>query len=194
VKHYTYTHSAPDGDVFYVGKGTDKRAFSAGDRSYLWHEKRAACGGITIRIVNRFESEEDAFADEMRLIKHYRDKGFTLLNKTDGGVTVSEVAHSPESNKKRSAKLRGYKYKVLVCPHCGKEGGATSIKRWHFDNCTGRKPEVKARVTVLGQRVYLCKRHTKEEARLHEQEFYELCMTEVNALKTISSGSRWVVL
>lgn len=194
MKYYTYTHSAPDGDVFYVGKGADKRAFSASDRSYLWHEKRNACGGITIRIVNRFETEEEAFADEVRLIKHYRSAGLHLLNKTDGGVTVSEATQSPEANKKRAEKLRGYKYAVLTCPHCGKKGGATSIKRWHFGNCTGRKPEVKARVTVLGKRVYLCKRHTKEEARLHEKEFYDLCMSELNALQTVSSGARWVVI
>lgn len=29
----------------------------------------------------------------------------------------------------------GKKDVVIVCPHCGKEGGRSSMKRWHFDNC-----------------------------------------------------------
>jgi hypothetical protein len=41
---------------------------------------------------------------------------------------------------------------------------------------------------VFGKRVYLCKRHTKEEAGLHEKEFYDLCMSEFYALKTVSGG------
>lgn len=23
----------------------------------------------------------------------------------------------------------------IICPHCGKEGAQTAMKRWHFDNC-----------------------------------------------------------
>jgi len=31
-----------------------------------------------------------------------------------------------------------------TCPHCGETGGASNMKRWHFDNCpkiTGKKTE-----------------------------------------------------
>ena len=43
-------------------------------------------------------------------------------------------------NPKISAAVKGksrpsYKRGKLKCPHCGKEGDATAIKRWHFDNC-----------------------------------------------------------
>jgi hypothetical protein len=27
------------------------------------------------------------------------------------------------------------KYKTVICPHCGKEGGIINMKRYHFDNC-----------------------------------------------------------
>jgi hypothetical protein len=30
---------------------------------------------------------------------------------------------------------RGYKMKLITCPHCGKQGGNGIMKRWHFDNC-----------------------------------------------------------
>ena len=32
----------------------------------------------------------------------------------------------------------GIKHKIVVCPHCGKEGGERAIKRWH-KNCGGEK-------------------------------------------------------
>ena len=27
---------------------------------------------------------------------------------------------------------------ILTCPHCGKQGGGGSMKRWHFDACKSR--------------------------------------------------------
>ena len=30
---------------------------------------------------------------------------------------------------------KGRKHTKIMCPHCGKEGGNTIMKRWHFDNC-----------------------------------------------------------
>lgn len=32
-------------------------------------------------------------------------------------------------------KFKMTKQSQAVCPHCGKSGRATNIKRWHFDNC-----------------------------------------------------------
>jgi len=42
---------------------------------------------------------------------------------------------SEESNKKRSLANKGRKYPLITCPSCNKIGGATTMKRWHFDNC-----------------------------------------------------------
>ena len=30
----------------------------------------------------------------------------------------------------------GRKHTEVECPHCGKKGGVTGMKRWHFDNCS----------------------------------------------------------
>ena len=70
---------------------------------------------------------------------------------------------SEESKHKKSIVLRGYKHKTLTCPKCGKSGGETSLKRWHFDKCTGTH-EFRARATVDGKRVHLGRFSTKEEA------------------------------
>jgi len=46
------------------------------------------------------------------------------------GKTLSESA-----KKKVSDALKGVPKKKIKCPHCGKEGQAPLMKRWHFDNC-----------------------------------------------------------
>lgn len=45
---------------------------------------------------------------------------------------------TPEANAKRSAAMVGKPKPKLICPHCGKEGGAPTMKQWHFDNCKKR--------------------------------------------------------
>ena len=42
---------------------------------------------------------------------------------------------SDEVYKKQALKRLGRKYEKVTCPHCGKIGGITGMKCWHFDNC-----------------------------------------------------------
>lgn len=42
---------------------------------------------------------------------------------------------SEETANRISDKLTGMKRPRGVCPHCGKEGAVSLLKRWHFDNC-----------------------------------------------------------
>ena len=54
--------------------------------------------------------------------------------------------HKPRSDKGKprseetKAKMRKpkQKQKQITCPHCGKTGGGSNMKRWHFDNCTNQ--------------------------------------------------------
>jgi len=45
--------------------------------------------------------------------------------------------HEINSNTKNliSKALTGLKRPKGICPHCGKEGALSLLKRWHFDNC-----------------------------------------------------------
>jgi group I intron endonuclease len=43
--------------------------------------------------------------------------------------------HSEESKQKMSKALKGVPQEEVQCPHCGKIGGKSLMKRWHFDNC-----------------------------------------------------------
>jgi len=70
----------------------------------------------------------------------------------------------PEATKqKMSLANKGRKYEQITCPKCNTVGGVTSMKRWHFDNCTGAKL-FKARTTINGKRIWLGRFSTKEQA------------------------------
>lgn len=43
--------------------------------------------------------------------------------------------HTYETRQQISDKMSGIPKPKLVCPHCGKEGGAPAMKRHHFNNC-----------------------------------------------------------
>lgn len=52
---------------------------------------------------------------------------------------------SPETRFKISESLKGnipynkgIPAKIVKCPHCEKEGGASIMKRWHFENCKNK--------------------------------------------------------
>lgn len=42
---------------------------------------------------------------------------------------------SAETKLKMSLAQKGKIHPIIRCPHCGKEGGLTGMKSWHFDNC-----------------------------------------------------------
>jgi len=42
---------------------------------------------------------------------------------------------SEEQKQKISMAIKGVTQNKLTCPHCGKIGGNSSMKRYHFDNC-----------------------------------------------------------
>ena len=43
--------------------------------------------------------------------------------------------HTSEAKANMSAAALGKKQRIVRCPHCGKEGGAATMPRWHFENC-----------------------------------------------------------
>lgn len=76
-KYYVYTHSYKDGTVFYVGKGTGRRAYNK-RKGKAWQKPYV----VEIQITNL--SEKDALNCEAVLIRHY---GFeNLANKQRASV------------------------------------------------------------------------------------------------------------
>ena len=163
VMYYTYSHSAPNGKVFYIGKGKADRAFSFGDRSHDWKRAVKQHDGVSIRVLATWQTEQEAFEHEKFLIACFDDLGYKLVNKTKGGKGIYGYKQSESLKQYKSKLMTGYKYDKVTCPHCGTTGGKTTMKRWHFDKCTGAK-KFRSRITVNGVRVYLGYFGTKEEA------------------------------
>lgn len=96
-----YTHSKPDGTVFYVGKGSVKRANATDNRNQYW-KNIVNKHGFKVTIVAEYEVEAEALAHEILLIKHYKSNGYALANITSGGEGVSGYTHTEESKRKMS--------------------------------------------------------------------------------------------
>ena len=164
VKYYTYAHYNINGDLFYIGKGTGSRAFRHNDRSKEWKDYVYNTDGITIKIIQRWETEEEAYKHERELISHYTSLGIKLVNATLGGKGPLGLKQSEETKIKKRLKMLGFKYKQVTCPHCNTTGGETSMKQWHFDKCTGAK-KFKARVSIDNKRIFLGNFATKEQVK-----------------------------
>ena len=172
MKYYIYTHSTLDGVVFYVGKGKGARAYAKYDRSKEWKDFVISLDGIIIKIVKRFETDEEALAHEVDLISALKSEGVKLINKTYGGLGVRGYCLSDELKARKSALMKGYKHKLTTCPICGIIGGEPAMKQWHFENCIGKRPKFKARVTQNGIRIYLGKFDTYDRATEVMKNFY----------------------
>ena len=86
---YVYMHvNLKNSEPFYVGKGSNKRAYSHSRRSKMWKYTVNKYGGFGVVFLGKFLSEIESFELEKHWIDKIgrRDKGNgTLINFTDGG-------------------------------------------------------------------------------------------------------------
>ena len=170
--YYTYSHSAPNGKIFYIGKGKGDRAYSFSDRSHDWKRAVKANEGISIKILAYWETEQEAFEHEKFLVACFDDLDYAIVNKTKGGKGVYGYKQPDELKKHKSQLMTGYKHDKVTCPHCNTTGGKTTMNRWHFDKCTGAK-KFSSRTTINGVRIWLGNYATKEEADKVAKEYKE---------------------
>ena len=110
MQYYVYLHFKPNGELFYIGKGSGRRArrLIVSNRS-KYHSaivNKYGKENIECLIFSR-DSEQDAFETEKAWIKVAREAGIKLCNHTDGGEGASGNKPSIESRIKMSlAQLR----------------------------------------------------------------------------------------
>lgn len=123
---YVYAHKKPCGEVFYIGKGKNRRAWSKYDRNSMW-VNTANKYGYTVEIIHDNLTEQEAFDKEVELIRKYgrRNIGTGILtNLTDGGEGVTGHVHSEE-------------YKALMSVKAGRAKNGNADKReYTFINLT----------------------------------------------------------
>lgn len=107
---YTYAHyRASDNAIFYIGKGSGKRAttLSAIHRSLHWNRVKEK-HGVKVEILAKWKLESDAFEHEKFLISTFRSMGAKLVNASDGGAGGSSGAiKSQEHRAKIGAANKG---------------------------------------------------------------------------------------
>lgn len=107
-----YRHINLDSNkIFYVGIGTEKRAYDYKSRSVAW-KAQADISNIKTEILFECETRDEAYKKEIEFIQLYGrlDKGTgTLVNRTDGGGWLRGAIWSPERIQKYSdnAKSKG---------------------------------------------------------------------------------------
>ena len=117
---YVYTHKREsDGVIFYVGKGRAQRAWSRNKRNAHWWAV-ANKHGVSVDVVERFETEAEAFTRERTLIAECRSAGIVLTNKTDGGEGPAGMRHSEATRAKWRAARLGKKRGPYSAEHRGR--------------------------------------------------------------------------
>ena len=116
---YNYSHTKPDGNVFYIGKGKGKRAWFLYNRNTHWQRTVNKHGLPQIKILANWEKEEKAMVFEKFLIASARYFGFKLTNKTNGGDGTSGLKRNDLSTYNRTR----------INPLAGKSGGLSKTSK-----------------------------------------------------------------
>ena len=91
---YVYIHrKKSNNEIFYVGKGKDRRAYRKDHRNIYWN-KVVNKHGYEIEIYKDNLTEKEAFELEIKLINELKEKGLQLTNMTDGGEGWSWTYHN----------------------------------------------------------------------------------------------------
>lgn len=105
---YVYVHKNPkSNEIFYVGKGCGKRAYSKHNRNRHWQSKVSSYGGFNVHFLAKELDQEFAFLMEMEVIDLYRKVGCKLANVTNGGDGIQGFKHSEETKQKIAKKATG---------------------------------------------------------------------------------------
>jgi hypothetical protein len=103
----TYAHHRQDtGQVFYIGKGSLRRANERRGHNRYWNAV-AAKHGYTVSVLAKWDTDAEAFEHEKFLIACFRDLGHPLTNATNGGEGVSGWTWSESQRAKLVAALTG---------------------------------------------------------------------------------------
>ena len=101
--YYVYAHTKPDGEIFYIGKGTRRRAWAQRSRNKHWHNVVLKYGFKPVILADNLK-ELEAVEEEAKLIQHFK-KFNCLVNVLDRG-DISPMSHPDVLAKVRSKENR----------------------------------------------------------------------------------------
>lgn len=108
MKEYTvYYHSKADTlEPFYVGMGKDGRHKSKHSRNSSWHEV-VKKHGFVVGVIANWNTEQEALEHEKLIISSFKDIGYKLVNRTNGGKGILGRVRPLEERLQISEKLKG---------------------------------------------------------------------------------------
>ena len=131
--HCVYTHSKPDGSIFYVGMGLPGRPYNTISRNDQWLDTAKCAGGFKAHIVEEFIPKDEAHELEELLIAELRERGANLCNLTNGGMGTTGYKPCKEAVRLRAEKMKGIKRSAEF-------GAAVSKGKKGKPNLASRKP------------------------------------------------------
>jgi hypothetical protein len=144
-----YEHIRPDTNkVFYVGKGSGRRAQSKHRRNQHWNNIVGKAGGFSVNILVENVDEEFAFLAEMERIDQLNRLGYKLANKTEGGEGPSGYRHTDEAKKKIAEAQMGKKHWTVNHVYTEEHKAKLRIARSKFVYTD----EVRAKLSEAGKR------------------------------------------
>lgn len=170
---FTYAHYKPEGGLFYIGKGKRRRAYAMDSRNSHWQNIVNKHGKPHVELLAHWDTEQEAFEHEKVLIACFKDMGYVLANKTDGGEGTS-------SDKLKQAALNRPKRK-LTEEHKHKIGLAQLGRK---RNLEAKQNMSKAALKKTTFNRPPCKEETKEKIR---QKLLGRVMSEESRLKMIAT-------
>jgi len=102
---YTYAHYKPDGSIFYIGKGSVRRAYSAAGRNTRWQRTVKKYGEFKIELLAQWSLEQDAFDHEIFLIDTFKKLGYDLVNIAEGGKGSKGFRHTDAHKSALTARM-----------------------------------------------------------------------------------------
>ena len=144
-----YEHIRPDTNaIFYVGKGSHRRANSKHRRNKHWNSVVAKAGGFSVRLVADDIDEELSFLVEEERIDQLKRLGLKLTNKTNGGEGPSGMRHTDEAKRKIADAQRGEKHWTVNHVYTEEHKAKLRIARSKFVFTD----EVRAKLSEAGKR------------------------------------------
>jgi hypothetical protein len=138
----TYAHYTPQGRLFYIGKGSEKRAHSKAGRNNYWQKVVAKYGIPDVQILSSWDTESEALSHERLLISCFRDLGHRLCNLSDGGEGTSGLKHSEEFKQRISTLHKGNKWRQGIPTSARQKAIASQVHKgtaYAAGNTTRRK-------------------------------------------------------
>lgn len=115
MRFYVYGHYTPDTDeLFYIGKGCDRRAWETTSRNPYWRNKVKKHGGFVVKMLAEHLEEQVAYEKEKELIEQVGRQNLTNLAEGGKGMTstyAKELHSNPKFIKKWKASIESPEYK-----------------------------------------------------------------------------------